>query len=743
MARLGRSFPAAAGVRFWNGRLITATTFSLTADVAAFTLSGQAALFAENFVCDRASFALAGQATALSPSLTSNVGSYTLSAQSLLFAENFVVSSASFTLSGQAASLYPGVIANVGSYALSGQTVLFAENFVAAFGSYTLSGQAVGLFPTTNFTVDFASYSLSGQSVGFVEAYKVTANFAPFALSGQTVAFNLNMVVSQASFALSGQSINLGPSIPCSPGSFALVGFAVRDVQGPTGDHIFLVEFQGHNGSTATSFYMATEGWASAAADTPASQFYNPRVKDPGNFERHISVRDDGSGTAASSGDVVLLNGSPGNTETLDTFIDGTYGFDGRSITIKALPVGSTRLSSALIMHRGIIDHITSTKPLDQLEVKFSDLLGDLELPLLTTKFAGTTTSTAATAEGNADLAGQIKQVVWGSVINIPLQAANVYDLIYLASNSSVVSIAAYDGGVALTNDGDFASIALLRAATIVPGHYATCLALGLIRLGGTAAFAVTADVVEGANAAARTAAQIAKRMLVTYGISTASINLNTFTALDVKNAAVCGILIKDDRTVHDAAKTMLASIGGRLLPSRDGLYEVFRIEAPSVGTVFEDYQLGDDFQLSDTLIPAWRINLNYGEVFQVQADGDLAGVVSAARRATLASQYRTITVEDSSIKTKHLKAVELTFTTCLTSAADASTEATRLLALYSAERRQYQFSMPLSDAFYADVGISITLQMNRIGMSSGKNFLVIGREDIYAVEQIHLTVWG
>lgn len=507
--------------------------------------------------------------------------------------------------------------------------------------------------------------------------------------------------------------------------------------------HIFLIEMQGHDGASLLSFYLSTRDWMSDPHDSPANQLYMSRVKDPGNFERHLFSSGTTRGqSATAAGDIILVNGSPGNGETLDAWLD--YGFDGRPITIKALPVNARQLSAATVVFSGKVDHITSTRPLDQLEIKLSDLLSDLNLPLLTTRFAGTTTSSAATAEGNADLSGRIKQQVWGTVSNVELQPANVYDLIYLACNNAAISIVVYDGGIALTPDGDFADIAALQAATtLVPGHYATCLSAGLVRLGGPPQFAVTANIVEGANAAARTAAQIVKRILTGFGISPSVIAGASFSALDTLNASICGLLIDDDTTALAACQKVLDSIGGALLPNRLGFYEVDRFDAPAAGgTVYERYQISA-FELVETEIPVWRINLQYSPVHHVQGDAELAGAVDAPTRAFLATEYRTITVENASVKTKHLKAGELTVTTQLTSLTAATAEANRLLALYSAERKIYRVTLPLADAWLEEPGHDLTLKMPRLGMTAGKDFTVIGRQDNYAKENITLTVWG
>jgi hypothetical protein len=271
----------------------------------------------------------------------------------------------------------------------------------------------------------------------------------------------------------------------------------------------------------------------------------------------------------------VLSSGDPGNGALIDDMLQ--MGMGGRPVTIKSLPVGARSLTLASTLFRGRSKKITSTRPLEQFELQIADRLSDLEQPLLTRRFLGTTTGPGATAEGNADLKGKIKQRAYGVAQNVLLQPANPYDLIYLASDpglQAIYSITVFDGAKALTNAGDFATIALLRAATtgaigsgaaIEEGEYGTCLAAGLVRPGGLPEFALTADITVGATDADRTAAQIANQMLLDFGISGVEIVSGSFDGLDGKNSAVNGFLVDDDQTALMVIQPVLDSIGGWL----------------------------------------------------------------------------------------------------------------------------------------------------------------------------------
>jgi hypothetical protein len=656
------------------------------------------------------------------------------------FAPSLACGPATFAISGKAVA--GAAELTVGPYSAALSVENLAESFDSADrGAFAVAGQAIA--GILQIAASFGSFTLLGEDAEIAAA----VNVAAFALNAQPVVGLLSMPAQKADFALSAEATLFDLAFAVATGRFTVLGWSIKDVTGPTGDHNFLIEVQAHDGTQIQTFYLSTDGFLSSPTDAPTNTYYAPRVIDPGNFERHLFSQGTTRGkSSVGYGDIVVASGDPGNGNLIDDWL--TYGWDGRPIKILAQPAHERTMAGASILFNGRLDRLTSVKPLDSFALKIADRLSDLEQPLLTTRFAGTTTSSGATAEGNADLEGQIKQRIFGTCKNVLLQPANPYDLIYLASDSALQSVdAVYDGGAALTSDGDDADIATLQAATISAGHYRTCTTSGLIRLGGVPTFAVTADLTEGADAAARTAAQLAKRMLIAAGMTSSDYVSGSFDQLDVKNDAECGYLVDDDRTTLTAIQDVLDSIGGWMFPNADGSFVVGRFEAPSATPALsfdlDTSAITDSLDRVDAPIPSWRINLQYAPIFHVQGDSELAGSVSAERRAFLATEFRATTADDSSVKTKHLLAPEMTLKTYLVDAADAAAEATRLLALYSAEREMYDLTLPLRDAWGANPGDSITLTHPRLGLADGKPFAVLGRIDQYAQENVKFELWG
>lgn len=690
---------------------------------------------------DGAAYALAGGDAHMAMSVPT--AAYGLTGQDVTTAVSTDCAPAAIALAGQnAGQAWP---ANAAAYLLHGQDISTALAMTAEAGSITVASPDTLLLSTKVFFADGGTINLTGLDIALSSLLGASAG--SLVLTGRDADLARTYPVDGGTITLTGQSAAWSLAFGLATGTYSLLGWSIADAVGPSGDHVWLIEAQAHNGTSVVTFHLSSEGFTSLATDTSPNQTYMPRIIDPGNFERSLFS---GSATRGRSsvgiGDVVVASGDPGNGDLIDDWL--TYGWSGRPITIKALPVGQKSVAAASVLFRGRLDRIVSTDPLNQFEFRIADRLADLDEPLLTERFAGTTTASAATAEGNADLKGQIKQQIWGDCENVPVQPANVYDLIYLVSNSALQAIdAVYDGGVALTIDGDDADIATLRAATISAGSARTCLAEGLIRLGGTPEFDVTVDAKEGSDAAARSAAQVTKRMLVHMGETQSTYLDGAFTALDAKNAAVCRLVVADDRTALDAIQQVLDSINGWMYPSRDGVLTVGRFEAPVAApalTFDVDRQvIGDSLNRTDSPIPVWRVTVEYGRIGMVQPSSALAGSVSAARRGFLEKEYRTVTAEDASVQTKHLNARTLTVTTALAAESDAQDEADRLLALHKVERELYDVALPLADAWAAEPGNSVGLVHDRLGMSGGKSYAVVSRVDKYVDEQVQLTVWG
>lgn len=524
---------------------------------------------------------------------------------------------------------------------------------------------------------------------------------------------------------------------------------------------IFLFEFDVHDGVSARTIYIDTDGTTSGPGDTPANQYYIPRVKSGGSIERHMFTGGDGvsGGTlsgrsSAGFGNISVINGTPyGSPELIDDWKDLSF----RTVTIKSLTDRVQAFSQAVTRFVGKVAQLVSTNALDGYDIGIYDRTDDLDRPLLTSAYAGTTTAgDQFTIEGNADLKGKIKQKVWGTKHSVECIQVNAFDGAWQVSDGPVKSMVLYDGGIALTNDGNVGSISAMFAATILPAHYLTCNAAGVARLGTVPVKALTADVVEGDTAADRTRAQIAKRMVAwhqtNYPDLPVSIDSADVSALDALSNAEHGIIVKDTETALSAITRVLS--GAWMLPQSDSasVFNIGRYDAPS-GVPVKTYDLDDNIGKNPERIetgddargvPAYKVIVKGDQLDVVQGGDALFGFVSDSdptRAAYLGEEWRQAIAEDTAVLTQYPAAPVITVETCMINPADFATEAARLLALYKVRRDMYRITVPMSANHADDPGIGevieLTSRMGRMGLGTetglGKLFRVIGRVDDFA----------
>lgn len=298
---------------------------------------------------------------------------------------------------------------------------------------------------------------------------------------------------------------------------------------------------------------------------------------------------------------------------------------------------------------------------------------------------------------------------------------------------------------------GDYASASALQDDTLAPapGRYKTYLAGGYFRLGAPPAGLVTADVLQGAAAANRTAAQLWTVALTKAGYA-GTWNAGDVTALDAANSAVCGDWISEETSIAAVLDRCAAAVGAWWGVDLSGVYRIKQFTAPT-GTSLITWEPNDLLRPLQRVaardasrgLPTWRTIVRYGRNFAVQQQ-DLAAGVSDARRAFLALEWREAKAEDAAVQTVHTLAAQTVEETLLSSASDAGTEATRRQTLRGVLRNRYLVVVAFTDETKAlDLGDIVTLQVPRYGLTAGVKFRIIGVEPDAAAETITFTVWG
>ncbi len=420
------------------------------------------------------------------------------------------------------------------------------------------------------------------------------------------------------------------------------------------------------------------------------------------------------------------------NADANYDFLPLSYAVDGRPITIK---VG--RRDAAYDEAFTLARLTASGWNIDTgvISIDLQDFSYKLEVPMQPNVYGGT-----GDADGGLDLAGKRKPLTFGSCLNITPVLLVSSLLIYQVHDGSVAAIdAVYDRGVPLTAGTDYATYALLAAASVAAGHYATCKASGLFRLGSNASGAVTADVRgENSDGYVEATADIVRWALVnrTVLIDPDDLDTGSFDTVNATQPAPVGYFIGSDDSLTVAAfiQALMGGIGGWGGHRLDGTFEVRIFQAPTgnpVASFNRGDMLGDDIKreaLPDAYRPPrWRWRVPYARCWTVQTD--LAGGVSADRKAFVAEQYRLAEASSLTIQTDHPFAqdrdpVESWFR----DAADALAEANRLINLFKTTRAIYRMTVPRR-ALRRDMGDEIEVTHPRFDLSQGRSMIIVETE--------------
>lgn len=508
---------------------------------------------------------------------------------------------------------------------------------------------------------------------------------------------------------------------------------------------IYLVEIVAAIDSAGTlqTLRFSSEDYVTKTTDTPANTYYESRVKTPAEITRNLFSNGTTYGASrVGYGYVELINVDGG----LDYMLDYDYG--GRSLVIRTGEEDADYSTFTTILS-GTMEQVEFT--FNTVTVLARDKLAILDLPLQKTEFTGANVLPDG-LEGTTDLQGQKKPLCYGKVFNVQPPLVNTSRLIYQVNSEAINDVTAvYDRGSALTKGSAYSSQTDMETNAPSAGQYRVLsTATGsYFRLGSSAVGTLTADVVQGASAAERTAAQVIENIAIKGGVLLSDINLSDIAALDAKNSAEVGIWIYGEDTAITCIDSVAQSIGAWYGYDVNGVFRMGRFEE-ATGT--PDIEIDDDSIVSieairptdtDRGIPAYKVIMSYAKNYTVQTS-DLAAGVTTERRNVLRYEYLTAIAQDDSIKTQHLFAPELDRRTLLVDSTAVATEAARILSLYKVKRQMYQVSIALDVSEHLpEINDVAKLTLNRFGLDSGGLFRIIGISSSYAKNRATLTLWG
>lgn len=476
---------------------------------------------------------------------------------------------------------------------------------------------------------------------------------------------------------------------------------------------------------------LADQRFISSPDSSVPNKYFIPVVNNPLQFDVSI-MRGDTLGIGAVSFGAIEIRNGDGSLDYL-----AGLNWKGRRIVIKTARKGweydlFTPVFDGLINGIELADQVVT--------ITFRDIGLRLDLEIESPNYAGT-----GGIEGNANLDGKMKPLLYGECFNIEPVLVDPVNLVYQVHAFGIEAVdAVYDAGVALTNDGDVADITL---ATPGAGEFITQLDAGLIKLGSTPAGRITANV-RGDNEGGyvETVADITRRIVKTrigfQSLTDDMIEGQSFDELNDEIPGASGIYITDRGTVRQAIDMLIPPCGAYWYFSRVGKLTCDFIAAPGTPdtTINEDFidTAGIDAPLPIT--GAWRISVAYAPVWTVQGEDEIAGAATESQRSFVGQEYRFTVYENPVRKETDPHAIERIFYTNLADKADADALLARLVQIYGVDRNIYR--VPVYGALYRNyLGDNLRLEYPRYGIN--KNVSIIGVSENAERQQTVMELWG
>ncbi len=491
---------------------------------------------------------------------------------------------------------------------------------------------------------------------------------------------------------------------------------------------------------TARTFYVAsTHGWSTLPSHTPANTHIPAKFAGPFNFGRSLfSGLDPLSRGQVSLGTLDIAD----PTGELDSLVDVAW--DGAEVAVlrgdpETDPAGWTTVAD---LRADSIEY-----DLERKTIALRDMGWQLAMaPLHDIRYAGT-----GGVEGDENWKGLLRPIVIGQVVNIPLRLLVSNRLIYEASCTSIYAVnAVRDGGGALTLDtsvgtgGNCASYAALDAATIASGKYATCLSLGLIRLGATPALQVTADVTGDADTIDGygrpvTRGQIARRIATGRGklkLLSSQIDDASFTALDTAQPGACGWYWDSEISKAEALNQVMQGCLGWWTIGLNAKLKVGYLDdvsssttgslyVPVDGQALDGYRIIGLPRMQSAGAPRQATYLGYARNYTLQES--FIGAASASARAVYSQPTLQVASVDTALQLARPTAPIVTIDSGFVSVADAQTECDRQQRVMGKRRERWQVDVAC-DAFLDPLGQAWSVrEVNRFGFGSVRPLLAVG----------------
>lgn len=495
--------------------------------------------------------------------------------------------------------------------------------------------------------------------------------------------------------------------------------------------------------SAPSTFYPlgTTLGRSTSSADTPASTAVPPSLDALPTFQLSIFDGIDPVLNPRNSIGSVVLRDPNG---LLDTYASSVT--DGGIMELR-------RGASSVILNAFSLVATFSTAGMayshDTKEFRLQNLNRLLETaPLHEERYTG-----AGGIDGDATLEGILKPYCAGRNWRVPAVLINAASQIYQVSCTPIEAIdSVEEGGASLTFSGnDRADYAALAAATITPGFYDTCLALGLFRLGASPFYDITAtvkgDKTGGTYVEKR--GEIAERILTRSGVVLTSGQISS-AALTVLNGAKpepCGFYWGEEITKAAALTEIMEGILGYwFVRIADGVLVLGYLTAPIAADVTYTFatQTGLPAMTESVRQPRWKTSVSYQRNNSIRDRSRISGIVPDALASVYAQDAQWASDENSTVHTNYPSSIEKRMFSGMWEAADAAVQAGVQQALLEVQRELWRipiYTDPFELAGYMGQRVGIA-GYSRYGWANPRVFVLVGIEwgsDLIPVA----TLWG
>lgn len=468
-----------------------------------------------------------------------------------------------------------------------------------------------------------------------------------------------------------------------------------------------------------TTLYFSDRDYISLSSDTLADTAFLGKVAQPLTIRRSI--------VGAGGGFWGLVNTQFGQVSLHNT--DGAYdaiieslGLDGRDIVVKQVAAGGSH-DAAITIFKGTTSGWGDDDG-ETVSIPVRDTSFKLDVPLQSTFYTG-----AGGTEGGGDLTGKPKPVAVGKFWNeepvyLGVVSGNhtyqICDCSTLGAMTSVDTLRV--GGVEWTKVAGFSSPST--------AEWLVDLTTGIITLGSDLSSTVTCDG-QGVTAAGTSTSSIVKWLLETLTNVSTDVDGNAFSTFGLDEPGAVGLYIGADPVLaREPIERLLQGVAAWGGQNAQGLFTVGQLGAPN-GVIraglTEDTMVRPLRRraLPAALNPAvWRTRVGYRRAGTVQTD--IASGAAEADRQFASVEFRESIDADAAIQLKHLQAQELFIPGLYDLAADASSKAAAMLALFNGDPAIYE-GFWAGASTLIDIGDTVRLTYPRWNLDGGKLGTVVG----------------